>query len=737
MRILITPVSRAVAAISLMLGGALLPLAALADLKSTGRATDSIDIWTDMSGYGTTFGDTSMPTAWSGSGAGGNWSGGHIYASYNDGGNWCGGGSDSAIALLEVTAVNWTTKSSTAMSCVNGMSAYGNAPNVPAGWSDGASWKTFNILAYNGKIFWWPYRQACAPGCFGYQSTVITSPDKGLHWCNHETYAAHTGSPGCDSANWVATGDVPASNTHMAFGAAGSSNNPMARPIHVQFCQDETCNGMPFGADSYHYFTTLDGNNYMFAVCVAKGSEMDPTAYWYHTTGNANCSDTGSWTHTMGSAVRIQKQASEGADYYGYPSSIIYVPGAGGTQGQFMLTSYDAAKTRTMMMSSFYPWGPWKVFAMAPVDSQGTFVATNVAWLDSACSGCGTNPGRYDLTVMDTIYTHEATRGSFAFRKIPLAMGGPSTPNTPPAGKNVLGKLPIRVSKDGLNKSLIGNGLVYALGFDDGMYYASSDYTYLGMYTRDLLGSGNCLVGAGNPAGSMIFGAQNGTVSLSYLAAGLYVGDASDAYVGQLSANKANCAWSVPLSGNAAFTVIWIGSLDNVSKNQGMIWEFQDTSTAHTGVSLGTNINVEGGSHVDAYDNNYTVRTNPGLTSGQYNMITFVKAAGAFGSTSKIIFGNGASTKTWCASGCGSAWNGTSGTDSGNLNLSASTKLLMHCAGFGISSRCTTGGSGPVGGGTDSFFAIYNRALSGEEVNRNYIALKAAMAQAPRSITVQ
>src|SRR4051794_27672921 len=130
--------------------------ALLADLRSSGRSIDQIDMYTDL---GVTYagGDTPHFTAWTGPTTGGNWNGGHIYGTYNDGHGWCTGGGN--LGMIEITRLDWTTKSNTSVNCVNGMSSFGGASqiNVPSGWTDGNTWKSYNPVAYNGILYWFVY----------------------------------------------------------------------------------------------------------------------------------------------------------------------------------------------------------------------------------------------------------------------------------------------------------------------------------------------------------------------------------------------------------------------------------------------------------------------------------------------------------------------------------------------------------------------------------------------------
>src|SRR5262249_53763955 len=112
--------------------------------------------------------------------------------------------------------------------------------------------------------------------------------------------------------------------------------------------------------------------------------------------------------------------------------------------------------------------------------------------------------------------------------------------------------------------------------------------------------------------------------------------------------------------------------------------------------------------------------------ANNYYLVTVTKSPGVVStSNTKIYIGSALQTTTRI---------GTS--DGQSPNLASNLKLRLNCASFGVDSTCQTG-SGTVLGGTYSYLAIYNRALSADEVAHNYAALKADMAQAPRSITLQ
>jgi hypothetical protein len=645
----------------------LMALPLLADLRSTAREINTIDLYVDagQTGFG---GDTYHFTAWTDPSSGGNFNGGRIYGSYNDGHGCAGGGN---IAFLELTVLDWSNKANTHMNCVNSMSSYGSSQFQPAGWTEvGTAWKSFYPISWNGDIYWFINRQQISNPWRAHMSTVITSPDRGLHWCNPATFASHSGSPGCDATNYQANGDAPPNpSTGMMWGSEGVFTNPMARPVHVQFCQDETCSGMPFNADNFLYFVSTTGiGDKEYAACVAKSKAaiMDVAQWWYWKGGNGTCGDTNSWTHTIGSAVAVQSQYSSGADLFGYPSSVIYIPEA----GQFLMTSFTADYTTTLLTSN-YPWGPWKRIAVAPTTGQGGFPSANLAWLDRGCAGCNTNPGRWQLTYAASVYGHTSD-ASLYFHQIEIANGGPIGGG----GLTMRGVLNIRESADGIGGRLIARGAIRAYDFADYSDLPSSIWTSAGVYVRELLGSGNCLAIGTSATGSMTWGSQSGTAGIFYQAGGIRLGG----YSAHASSIGANCAGTgyLPLSGDPAFTVQMIIRPEDITGNGLGLFQFGDPANfgSHKTIMVKQNQAFAGGNHIDFMDiSGKYVQTPVTWPAGanQYYLVTIVKTSGGGASIDashiKVYIGN----TLFTGSNVGS-------NDGLPINLPANLALMVGCA---------------------------------------------------------
>lgn len=690
-----------------------------ADLKG-GNIVATVDYYT-QGGGGAFDGDTPHFTAWTGSSDGGHFNGGRVFGTANDTNSGCGG----AIGFIELTRLDFVTKNNTKLVCANSMSGFGNsgALNTPASWTDGVdSWKTFNPWSLNGAIFLPINRQTQSDPWHASTSTIIMTPDRGAHWCNSVTYNTYGG---CTSAHWSVTGDPPANATQMMFGTLGDWSNPMARPMVVQFCQDQSCTGMPFDADKFLYFLTWSGDDKrLYSTCVAKNPAaiMDKTQWWYHTTGNANCGDPGSWTHTAGSAVKLADNNNH--TYFGLAGSVFYLPKA----GLFVMTS--ALGGDAMLLStSAYPWGPFKRSIQFPTGT-GRQTSAILATLDSSCNGCGNEPGRWRIALAAALPGHSPSLTTY-FQQIDISNGG-AVDN----GRGRIGRLPTRISIQGVGNRLILNGLAAAYDFGDWLNYplGPSRYGDANTYSADLTGSGNCLVTLRNNGASTLFlGTQSSYIT--YSAAGIRLGGN---YSSQITSQAGDCSWNLPISGDAAFTIQMILKPENVTTNGLPVLEGMDPSIngaltpnprPHREFVLAINSAWQNGKHLDFSDYGpQYVTTSPTWNANSYYLLTLVKTPGPVSaSTVKIYLGATQQPGTNVGS-----------PDGQSPNLSSQMMVRIGCWSFGVQTYCNPGDyHGTMLPATHSFFAVYTRALSEDEVERNYTALKEAMTQPPRSITLQ
>jgi hypothetical protein len=666
-------------------------------------------------------GDTPHFTAWTGAKDGGNFNGGRVFGTANDTNAGCGG----AIGFIELVRIDFGAKSNTKLACANPMAGYGNsgALNFPPTWTDNVdSWKTFNPWSLNGTIFLPINRQTQSNPWHSSTSSIIMTPDHGAHWCNSVTYNTYGG---CTSAHWSATGDAPANASQMMFGVPGDTSHPNTRPMVVQFCQDQSCNGMPFDGDNYLYFVSATGDEKrLFSTCVAKNASsiMDKDAWWYHTTGNANCGDAASWTHNPATAVKIADNNNH--TYYGLAGSVFYLPKA----GVFVLTS--ALNGDSMLLStSQYPWGPFKRDVQFP-SGTGRQTSAILATLDGNCPGCGVEARRWQVALAAALPGHSPSLTTF-FHQVDLSSGA-----APERGRGRIGGLPGRIPIQGAPNRLILSGLAAAYDFGDWLNHplGAAAYKEANTYSADLTGNGNCLVTLRNNGTTTVFtGTQSSYVS--YSGEGIRLGGD---YSAQITSRAGDCGWDLPISGDSAFTIQMILKPENVTGNGLPILEAMDPSInglavpdprPHREFALAINSAWQAGKHLDFRDYGpQYVSTSPSWNANSYYLLTIVKTPGPV-STSTVKIYLGATEQAGTNMGS---------PDGQPPNFSDKMMVRMGCWSFGVQSYCNPGDyHSTMLPATHSFFAVYTRALSADEVNHNYEALKEAMARVPRNIVLE
>jgi hypothetical protein len=177
--------------------------------------------------------------------------------------------------------------------------------------------------------------------------------------------------------------------------------------------------------------------------------------------------------------------------------------------------------------------------------------------------------------------------------------------------------------------------------------------------------------------------------------------------------------------------------MDNVSPTSGaVLFDLYDpslsgTGRAHADFYAALNAAWEGGSHLDLgdYNGSQYLQSSPSWAYGQYVLITVVKRPGVLNPANASVY---VGKTNYPLTNLGTPANGL------GTNLSSNLKVRLGCWGFGSPSYCNPGQYGETyNPGVQSFFALYNRALSADEVAHNYAALKAAMARSPRGIVLQ
>ena len=685
------------------------PLPAQTNLVG-GRVIGTIDYFSDV---GQNFsGDTYHFTAWTASG--GNFSGGRVFGTYNDGGG-CGSGGN--IGFLELVRLDFNNKGNTRISCINGMSGYGGGSqkNYPDGWTDGNTWKSFDPISVNGVIYMNVVRQTQSNPWSASMSTIIMSPDNGAHWCNPATIARY-GS--CSSSHWSSGGDAPANAaTGMMWGSVNDTANKMTRLTPIQYCQDESCTGMPDGGDQFMYFFSEDGNTHRYYLsCVAKPDlpALDVTKWYYYKGGSAPCQDSSSWSNSV-EDLAVVGSGSVGRDQMGLIGGIAYLKDIG-----LYVASAHVRGDQLILSSAPHPWGPWKVRYVSP-NGFGRQNAIMLSTYSAACAGCGDNPRRgavgvdAQVTISAALPPHHPALSAY-FRTISLQSENPL--EISPVGQTKL-----QFSGGANPRALSRPGLLWAYDFGDNLAWGNSDPSaWQSTYNDEITGTNNCMVTMSG-GGTNSLGSQNATANIRLSKDGVNLGGI---YASHITSNKGDCAANSPLTGDPAFTLVMVVRPSSVTGNAQGIFEMGGPISAHTYLYAAINAIVHSGSHLDISDGGgRAVTGEPGWSAGKTYVLTITKAPGVISnSTVSVYLG---STKIPLAE---------QGSPDGAPDIGPGP-VRLGCWSV-RPGGCDPGDwFGAAWPSVWSYFALYNRVLSPEEIGRNYLALQAAMARPPRRLTIE
>jgi hypothetical protein len=183
-------------------------------------------------------------------------------------------------------------------------------------------------------------------------SSIIVSPDHGLHWCNYQTYTSAHNT--CTSANWKADGDMPTSDAGIQWvprGGDWDATGKMGKLTYIQIYQDgETPPVIPGVDTSYQYVLSNTGDNtntvhHIYAHRF-KGDPMLP-GNWTHWNGK-------SWVKNPDNSVAIEPP--EWTNHISFSQSVMY---AVDDQRFYMSTDNDGSRGALPMAYSYNPWGPW------------------------------------------------------------------------------------------------------------------------------------------------------------------------------------------------------------------------------------------------------------------------------------------------------------------------------------------------------------------------------------------
>lgn len=252
------------------------------------------------------------------------------------------------LAVQQLDTFDWATPNASHATLINAMTSYTGGENAGTLWrflltsgglstSNGGGWKN-RVPFSRGGILYLPVERQIGAGTLlgGHDATIIMSPDSGAHWCNPNTWAYRSGSPGCDSSNWQADGDAPkcgsasstsgsvctdstyfnATHPNMMWngiGATGAENWDVVDFANQDGTSFPSGAGVESGCDpaTYTCFMLLptDGS----IARVPNASILDITAWRYYTcptitmTYRCNPKDSANWTATFASRTPVVK----------------------------------------------------------------------------------------------------------------------------------------------------------------------------------------------------------------------------------------------------------------------------------------------------------------------------------------------------------------------------------------------------------------------------------------------
>jgi hypothetical protein len=174
---------------------------------------------------------------------------------------------------------------------------------------------------------------AIAPAAGGY-----------THWCNYTTYINHTGSPGCDSSNWVSGFDLPTSQADFQWPSAGGAGDFTSNKIEYLNC---VVSPQPFS--SYK----IPGLDTSYTYCLGRtGDRANGYAFRFHgdqmLPANWEAYNRGTWDSNLAHAT-----ATSGGCIIG-PQYVMYLPDFQKFAYVGQLNEYPAC-----ISTADYPWGPY------------------------------------------------------------------------------------------------------------------------------------------------------------------------------------------------------------------------------------------------------------------------------------------------------------------------------------------------------------------------------------------
>lgn len=679
----------------------------------------------------------------------------------------CGSFTSRNIIVSQLDTWSWATPTASHMTGINCMDSYGSggASNSPSGWtgaltsSDSSgligTWKSRTPFVRSGILYLPVERQIQTGAPSVHDSTMIMSPDGGLHWCNPYTLYNVGTSPGvCNSSKWQADGDAP----KCANG--GTASNPCTDTGYTDSTHPSIMwKAMGFGTENwywvnygnqdgatpptpndgsdpstYDYFMSVDGS----IARVAKASNLLDIASWeYYTCAtlipSAHCdlSDAGSWTGTYASRTPtffFSYYGSQWDNTFIFPWSITYLKEfksyikTGAVKIGNPNLAFEISSGPSLV-------GPWTLVSSSPAQSSAALWASFFS--PSPALGytvVSSDPPHIRLTTTSNNY--QGASGTALFEEWDLVLGyleNGGKPRSENVYRYTSGAGYQFSPGGGINGTFPSDGLVWSFDFlDQGAYSGITDWPY---FTDRGTQSAAIIPCTGTAASPTACGKMNPGQGAGMGDYGIYT--ANTGYGGHYRTWVTGWAFTeqnVPsgMSGNGTFSVVSvIKQPSSVAPVRTSIWSTGDTSATNTALGL----NWYSGSllpSVEWWGSGSAIwymqpATSPYSLDNWYFITITVQA-------------NGSTPATHC-------WTGLSGV---LTDFCAGLTRTQYLTGATQTPNTTAGplmlGIGP-GLGTDTASVqqattmVYDRALTQIEVQRIYTAMKAKMAA--RGVTVQ
>jgi hypothetical protein len=672
---------------------------------------------------------------------------GKTVCTQNDGGDTVTSGN---IQLYHLT-LDMTNVANITTPTFNLMASFGvnsGAIDTPSGWAGQCTsghgtfcnWKSAKPISVNGWLVLPVYRQDVGAFYNGSDSTLIASPDGGLHWCNPYTFANRAVSPGCDSSNWSAAGDAPTNPstsqytdaTHSAImwkdvAPFNGSSNRMGILAFFDYCQDNSCTGMPDNADNYLYAFGANGLhslNILARVPKDIVKIMDPAQWsYYNHAGYApsNVGDGTDWTATLSSAVDVFGGVGTTQAHVGLNNGIvvnlgefinpIYVCANGGCAYVAANTTFHATPTATngnqlVPMAFPHPWGPYRITPGLMDNEVNGFwhFLRWTAWTPDS------TPYHSCLATNWDNYTAGAPGGAtMFFQSYCLTLASPQT------GMQLLGNTPLRFSMGIQPNALIRNGLQRYFDFSEAKViqdYGAANVPLPDLYSLDL---------THYPPTAQLYGCYTeGTVKCGYPAAskgldwdayGITMGDAG--YSARLELRDLVSSTGYGALNDTTFTA----NGGDTSFTISTVFRTTDNTISQTLLNAGPTGNqmyvlnygpfpglVIVGWHIGSTYLSATSSAGDIANNTWYNLVVTYTAGGSFDTSRVKIYINGVSHPIGA------------GTDPTTPSIGSGSITV----GFQAANSWTLTG-------TMAGIGWYNRVLSPAEVAHNYAVLKAAL----------